>query len=223
MHYYVDGYNLMFRTSGAYDDLASRRQQLIEELNFKTQLLDLEVTLVFDSQYQPGQGDRSHFQNLEILFTDEGETADECIVNEIKSEKYPASKITVVTSDKKLAWFARRCRATTVSTEEFIVWLNKRCRNRLRKRTEPITKPKVVPKAPSPTPKKTDDDYYLEEFQSRLLKLEAEQPQPPKKAIRKSKQKRKKLESPPDDDVSKSMLDMERWLYLFEKEVDSSQ
>lgn len=213
----------MFRTSGDRDDLASRRQELIEDLSTKIQLLGLSVTLVFDSQYQIGDSERTHFQDLEIIFTDHGETADERIVEEIKSEKYPASKITVVTSDKKLAWFARRSSAATIPAEVFIIWLNKRCSNLLRKRKEGIVKKKPLPVVV--TPKKNieigSDDFYLKEFESRLSKIEAEKPPP--KLVKKSKQKRKKIETPPDDDASKSLLDMERWLHIFERNLGNSK
>ena len=51
---------------------------------------------------------RSHYDELEILFTAEGETADEYIIDEIKNHPHPQQE-TVVTSDKKLAWHVRHC------------------------------------------------------------------------------------------------------------------
>ena len=69
MHYFIDGYNLLFRTTYASEDLAFQRQQIILDLNKKIQVLNLDVTIVFDSQYHPGESERFHYNQLEIEFT----------------------------------------------------------------------------------------------------------------------------------------------------------
>lgn len=247
MHYYVDGYNLMFRISTANNDISGQRQQLIEDLNSKAQFLNLNITVVFDSQYKLGNSERFHFQQLEIVYTDHGETADQRILEEIQSEKYPSSKITVVTSDKKLAWFARRCSAATESVEDFMSWVNKRCKNRVRQRRDGIVKPKQSKKTgisvtPSPrtsslpplpvllVPKKVEklvaiqaplehnEDFYLETFQARYAEIkEKTKKAPTEPQKRKTKPKRKKIEASPEDEAEKGMLEMDRWLKIFER------
>jgi len=163
MHYLVDGYNFLFRLNADPKNLTERRQQLINDLGTKAQLLNLQVTLVFDSQYQQGESTRSHYKELEILFTSYGETADDRIIEEVQAAAKP-KQIVVVTSDKKLAWFARRCEAQTQSIEDFNTWLEKRYRNLYRGKKEK--------KEQSPGTKlETDIDRWLRLFEERHKRL----------------------------------------------------
>ncbi len=217
MHYYIDGYNLLFRHYGVSDDFAKDRQGLIEELSKMVQLLELNVTLVFDAQHQHEGSSRSHFQRLEIVFSAHGETADELILHMIKSELHPNKK-TVVTSDKKLAWFARRCAAKTESIEHFVDWLNKRHHNKLQQ----LKRIPELKKTVKPTPKKikplpTDHpeacfDFYLELFQK---EIEAQVPHESSgEPIRK---KGKPLKHRPTE---KPLSEVERWRQIFENRLD---
>ncbi|MFQ5444883.1 MAG: NYN domain-containing protein, partial [Nitrospinales bacterium] len=176
MHYLVDGYNLMFRVLHAGDDLQAQREEIILDLNEKIQVLHLDVLIVFDAQYQYGRGSRSHLNYLEICFTDKGETADDFIIHKLKSTENP-KQITVVTSDNKLGWRARRCLAKTETVEIFLTWLNKRYQNRIRQREkrQKATKTRSprgkkpsrklpIKRGPPPSPGKSAEesfDYYL--------------------------------------------------------------
>ena len=133
MHYYIDGYNLLFRVLRAGDDLQKQRQEITADIGKKVTLLELEATLVFDSHYQKDGYVRSHLNSLEIVFTAMGETADELILQELKESAHP-SQHTVVTSDKKLANLCRLRQAKTESIDEFLGWLNKRYKNKQRRR-----------------------------------------------------------------------------------------
>lgn len=228
MHYYIDGYNLMFRMLYAGDDLQAKREQIIRELSEKVQLLGLDATLVFDSYYQPEESTRGHFQALEVCFTNYGETADEFILQALKVSEYPQQQI-VVTSDKKLAMQARRRLAQTLSVEEFMSWLGKRYKNKLNqkkelkaaKKAEKALSPKIAPKKAeppstlSPLPKTSPEecfDFYLTQFEASLKECEAHALAPkPKK--RTPKIKKKKI---PKHEKSDSISDMERWLKIFE-------
>ena len=132
MHYYIDGYNLLFRITNAGENLQEPRQRIIQDLGKKIIVLNISATLVFDSQYEASPRSFTQIKNFEIHFTDHGETADEYIIEDLKKLADPEKTI-VVTSDKKLAWQARRHLAKTESVEEFIGWLNKRYKNRLKK------------------------------------------------------------------------------------------
>jgi uncharacterized protein len=224
MHYYIDGYNLLFRTMQTDDELADKRQSLIEDLNIKVQLLELEVTLVFDSHYQPGESTRSHYAHLEILFSAHGETADELILEEIKSERYPSKK-TVVTSDKKLAWFARRCSAKTESVEQFLEWLNKRYKNKIRQKLLPdprkATKNPKIEKIIIPVPAKNPEecfDFYLDQFQKRFEVIEEARPK------RENKQDKAKSQdkSPKKQERKLHISDAQRWQQAFERKIQDS-
>lgn len=215
--YYIDGYNLLFRSFLDESKLADVRQQIIKNLNEMAAFLKLEIILVFDAQHQMGDSSRSHYQHLEILFSAYGETADELILEEIKSKKYPKT-ITVVTSDKKLAWFARRCSARTESVEDFLNWLNRRYQNKIRrneqedskqdqpaKKIKSPEKKKHIPQASS-SPEECYD-FYLSQFEDNLKVIEQEK-MPPHPQV-KPEQKR-------DVKRTDSINDMERWLKLFE-------
>lgn len=158
MHYFIDGYNLMFRLMEATGNFQFERELIIYDLHHKTELLNLDVTLVFDAQYRLGYGERSHLQHLEICFTDQGETADEYILNELKNSRTPKQE-TVVTSDKRLACKVRDYQVKTMSVEEFTSWISK-----------PIKKKNIVKKAQPIVEQKVVDgelDFYLKEFEKR--------------------------------------------------------
>lgn len=234
MHYYIDGYNLMFRLGRDENTLTTQRQQLISELNIKLKLLEVEATVVFDSQYQLGESSRSHFQHLEILFSAYGETADNCILEEIKSENNPHHTV-VVTSDKKLAWFARRCSAKTESVEQFMDWLNKRYKNKLRQQKEGVKAPKTLlvkekisqPHSPPKEPKASASaeecyDYYLAEFQKRFEELPVSREVTNAKTEKSAKKKGTEKKGIKKNSVSKKdsghVDDMTRWLRAFSGE-----
>lgn len=232
MHYYIDGYNLLFRLSGSRNDFAKQRQALIDELNHKVGLLGLNVTIVFDAQHQPESGSRSHYKKLKVIFSEPNETADDRILEEIKIEQKPHLH-TVVTSDKKLAWFARRCLAKTESVEQFIEWLDKRYANRIRQNREApqqvaspkkaIVPKKVVQAKPPPEstlPAEKCTDYYLEQFQKNFEEIEKQTIKKPKKETQK-KPTTKSRKKPPRHDEDKPLSDIARWEEIFERRLES--
>ncbi|NGX43245.1 MAG: hypothetical protein K940chlam7_01539 [Chlamydiae bacterium] len=190
MHYFIDGYNLMFRVLHVGDDLQSQREQIILDLNEKIQFLSLDVTIVFDAQYQYGGGSRSHLQYLEICFTDEGETADDYIISAIKASSNPRAEI-VITSDKKLAWRARRHLAKTEAVDAFLAQLNKRYRKIKQQkgellktqktsfpRTKPIKREKPVEPVAEPSSEASPEQcfqYYLYQFEKKYREKQKDQ------------------------------------------------
>lgn len=187
MHYFIDGYNLLFYLFGAsVHDFQARREKLIQELNLEIEFLSLDVTLVFDSHFAPGEGSRSHFRHLEILFTPEGISADDLIIQKL-SHSRDARKEVVVTNDKKLALRARQHLASSQSLENFLNWLTRRYSNKKRNKVKPIG---LLKKASSsnlpPSPSKAENleeppqmpikpqekivegslEYYLETFEA---------------------------------------------------------
>ena len=183
MLYIIDGYNFMFRILHAGDDLQSQRQQIIRDINDKIQLVHLEVTIVFDAPYQCGEGSRTHLNHLEICFTDEGESADDFIIQKLKHASHP-KQITVVTSDNKLAWRARRYLAKTEKVEVFLAWLNKKYHSKARQQkqrtpTAPSRRLKEQPcqDGPPPSPGATPEesfDYYLYQFEKKFQEMESD-------------------------------------------------
>ena len=46
MHYYIDGYNLLFRTLQGTRELRTQREALVIDLDLKAGLLGLDITVV---------------------------------------------------------------------------------------------------------------------------------------------------------------------------------
>lgn len=235
MHYFIDGYNLLFRIKKAKDDLASQRESFIQELNQKVSLVKIDVSLVFDAPFQIGDRRRSHFDALEILFTAEGETADDYILEEIKNSLSPQQE-TVVTSDKKLAWYARRCSAHTESVEDFMSWLNRAYKNKLRqiKKTKPLTAiipppPVSAPSSKIPSkdaPLEAYTDYYARIFEAEWQDITQQEQIRKQEAKLAQKHKPRTPRRPPkdpfqkeDEPEAKTATQMERWLKAFEKRL----
>lgn len=212
MHYYIDGYNLMFRMRQKADSLEEQREKTLEELEKKIQKINLDATIVFDAQYQLDLSSRTHKGALEICFTDRGETADDYIISELKACENPRNE-TVITSDNRLAWRARQKNAKTESVEDFLLWLNKRAQKQSKKHV--ILEKRVVvrgsviepnaPKAPLPG----TVEYYQAEFEKRVPELKAKS-EPAKSLERQEKTKPKKRE-----EESSEESEMARWLRLF--------
>jgi predicted RNA-binding protein with PIN domain len=239
MHYFIDGYNLLFRLLHGSEDLQSQREAIIYDLNQKVSLVKIDVSIVFDSTFQIGERTRTHYDQLEILFTAEGETADEYIMDEIKNHAYPQQE-TVVTSDKKLAWQVRNRSAHTETVEEFILWLNRAYKNRIRQfkkeKHTVVTPPPASRKEtyyslvpPKDAPLGTYTDYYAQVFESEwqeiLIKEEEKCKQASlaqfstkKRPPRKPKKRKDPFEAPQTPE-EKAATETERWLRIFEKRL----
>lgn len=238
MHYFIDGYNLLFRLLHGGNDLQSQREAIIYDLNQKISLVKIDVSIVFDSAFQIGERTRTHYDQLEILFTAEGETADEYIMDEIKNHTHPQQE-TVVTSDKKLAWRVRNRSAHTETVEEFTLWLNRAYRNKVRqlkKEKHKVIAPPPSSRKPAPrslvppkdAPLEAYADYYTQVFESEwqeiLLKEEkqkqasAASPSTKKRPPRKPKHRRDPFELPQTPE-EKAATETERWLKIFEKRL----
>lgn len=116
MHYLIDGYNLIFRFNSEEENLEAQRQELIERLNEHPRL---KLTLIFDAHNQEDDLRRTHYKNVEILYSGRGETADDLILTMIENAEVPGN-YTVVTSDKQLASAFRRHGGRSVSAEAFL-------------------------------------------------------------------------------------------------------
>lgn len=239
MHYFIDGYNLIFRLLHEEEDLQSKREAIIHDLNQKISLLRIDASIVFDATSQLGDGTRTHYDQLEILFTAEGETADEYIMEEIRNHPHPQQE-TVVTSDKRLAWRVRNRSAHTESVEEFTFWLNRAYKNKQRQ----LKKGKQIPPISPPKPKVSSknslpvqgasleacEDYYAQIFESKweeiVKKEEAKKSDAllsasKKRTPRTPKQKRPDPFEAPLSNEERAESEQERWEKIFEKRLNS--
>lgn len=209
MLYLIDGYNLLFRLLDKGDEIQKSREKMIRDIGRKATLAALRCLLIFDSKYQPGEQTSHKEGDLLVVYTNEGETADEWIYQAVK--KSQEKGITrVVTSDKKLARQIRLKGVQTLPCEEFMSYLNKRFKATLRALKQEKDKfPTLLPETSPPSKKKPlkgSTLYYEEIFEKNLLKTT---PKPKKEVKRPSaitKTKREKITSESEN---------ERWARLF--------
>lgn len=161
MHYLIDGYNLLFRKFEVEDQLQEKRERFLKLL--RSRIGSLHVSIIFDAQHTVGEATRSGYGPLDVIFTNQNETADDCILKLVKPKQ-----TVVVTSDKHLAREARHLGAKTETAEQFLARLDKRVPKK-----KPVTIPKkrgeLVVTRPTKKPGKSATfaecfDYFLEQF-----------------------------------------------------------
>lgn len=99
----VDGYNVI----GAWDelnrlkerDIAQARSRLLDILSEYKAFTGNRVIIVFDALYVKGTESRKSENNVEVIYTKEDETADECIEKLVQSLKNVKNQVYVATSD----------------------------------------------------------------------------------------------------------------------------
>ncbi|WP_407271465.1 NYN domain-containing protein [Radiobacillus sp. PE A8.2] len=99
----VDGYNII----GAWEelkrlkdsDLDQARNILIEKMAEYQSYRGCRVIVVFDAYYVRGVETKQKSYKVEVIFTKENETADECIEKLIKGVKNVKTQVYVATSD----------------------------------------------------------------------------------------------------------------------------
>ena len=193
MYYIIDGYNLLFRKLHAREseNLKVERQKIVQELSKKLKIAGLHASLIFDAHQKEGLSEQFFVEDLRIYFTDEGETADDHIVELIRKSSKPQEQI-VVTSDSILAWRTRRRGANSLTVEEFLTTLERIYKKKLNPKTlpTPLLKPSI--KKPS-----------LEEHYEKIFE---------------EKSQRKKIEGKKIEkrETKKPESDYERWLRIFD-------
>jgi len=228
MHYFIDGYNMLFRTNQSFKDLQTERELLLQELNQKAFLLNLNISVIFDAAYRAGERNRSHLHALEIIYTAERETADEYLIDMTCQMSQPRH-IVVVTNDKILASKLRHSSVKIETIEYFKQWLNRSYAKRLngpKEKKKPlislISHP-ILLKVEELAPKIIQEpelEYYQRVFEKEheaLKKLEKIKKRPVKKV-----RKPKKIEDPFDPPrlIKEEATEMERWLKAFEKNLE---
>jgi predicted RNA-binding protein with PIN domain len=140
MHYFIDGYNFLFQLYEEIDPLREKREEVIQHLQGILQDLRLNATIVFDSHHRQSFSFPTRFEknDLEIIYTPSGQTADAYIIEALTWNKHNHTK-TVVTSDKHLAVKVKSLGAKVLSIDQFIKMIIKKSslpRNKETKVTE---------------------------------------------------------------------------------------
>lgn len=118
MPYIIDGNNVMGQTPGWHRDKPAARTRLLAQLAVFAKLKRIRVTAVFDGGADDRFPEGSAYQGVKVLYAERGSDADRRILKLIESSADPAG-ITVVTSDRQLAFLVRSAGARTVRSGEF--------------------------------------------------------------------------------------------------------
>lgn len=178
MHYLLDGYNFLFRRYQEERPLSSLRENMLEDL---LQMLSppserapplIDLSIIFDSTL-PCDGsliDRHLLHYLEVIFTSNGESADQHILALVQRSPHPAH-YTVITSDKTLSNAARFHGAQTLSISEFTRLMDRQRLRSKRSTGRPAKEDRVSSHQPlppqSPLIAESDHERWLRIFEER--------------------------------------------------------
>lgn len=116
MHYWIDGYNLLFFLTKSYKAVREREREILIAIGN----LNLDATVVFDGkQKEPNEVIRGHLKNLEIIYTSPSQSADDYILEQIDASPNPSQEV-VVSSDRELIGKARQRGASIQTVQQFL-------------------------------------------------------------------------------------------------------
>lgn len=118
MAYIVDGNNVMGQTPGWHRDKSKSRRGLLEQLTAFARATKARVTVVFDGGPDRVAPEGSAFRGVRILYAERGSDADARIERIVETAQDPRG-LTVVTSDRHLAFLVRSRGASVVRSGEF--------------------------------------------------------------------------------------------------------
>ncbi|HXG93103.1 MAG TPA: NYN domain-containing protein [Blastocatellia bacterium] len=118
MPYIIDGNNVMGQTPGWHRDKARARQRLLEQLAAFARIKKSRITVVFDGAPDDLMPDGSAFHGVKVLYAERGSDADTRIIRLVEAAANPRG-LTVVTSDRHLAFVVRSCGASVIRSGEF--------------------------------------------------------------------------------------------------------
>ncbi len=98
----VDGYNVIGTNSPTNwnsTELANERLRLIHDLSEYQAITGRKVILVFDAHRSSGSQVKTVIEQVTVIYTQHGETADACIERLVRDHKSPHRRIYVATSD----------------------------------------------------------------------------------------------------------------------------
>ncbi len=118
MGYLVDGNNVMAQRVGWHRDKRGARRRLLEELAQFAAVKRASVTVVFDGAPEAHFADGSLYRGVRVFYAERGSNADERIKQMVEAARERRT-LRVVTSDRALAEYIRRCGAQHMRAGEF--------------------------------------------------------------------------------------------------------
>jgi len=119
----VDGYNMIgswpeLVQLKKHEKLEEAREALLHELSSYAKFQGIEIIVVFDAQNVPGITATYKKYQLEVIFTEEGQTADSYIEKEAGLRNNALTQVSVATSDLAEQWVIFSQGALRVSARE---------------------------------------------------------------------------------------------------------
>ena len=118
MSYLVDGNNVMGQRVGWHRDKAGARRRLMSELAGFARGAGVTVEVVFDGAPEEFFPDGSYFMGVRVFYAERGRDADSRIKDLVESSRERRT-LKVVTSDRALADYVRRCGVEVIRSGEF--------------------------------------------------------------------------------------------------------
>ena len=118
MSYLVDGNNVMAQRVGWHRDKPGARRRLLTELARFAREAGVSVEAVFDGAPDEFFPDGSYFMGVRVFYAVRGSDADSRIKELVEASRERRT-LKVVTSDRALADYVRRCGAQVVRAGEF--------------------------------------------------------------------------------------------------------
>jgi predicted RNA-binding protein with PIN domain len=118
MSYLVDGNNVMAQRVGWHRDKAGARRRLLMELARFAREAGATVEAVFDGAPDEFFPDGSFFMGVRVFYAARGSDADARIKQLVEASRERRT-LKVVTSDRALADYVRRCGAQVIRSGEF--------------------------------------------------------------------------------------------------------
>jgi predicted RNA-binding protein with PIN domain len=118
MSYLVDGNNVMGQRIGWHRDKPGAQRSLLDELARFAMARRATVTVVFDGAPLKHFADGASYRGVRVFYAERGSNADERIKGLVEDSRERRTLL-VVTSDRALADYVRRCGAQVVRAGEF--------------------------------------------------------------------------------------------------------
>jgi len=118
MSYLIDGNNVMAQRVGWHRDKPGARRRLLEEVARFARAAGVTVEVVFDGAPDEFFPDGSDFMGVRVFYAERGSDADQRIKQLVESSRERRT-LKVVTSDRALSDYVRRCGVRVVKSGEF--------------------------------------------------------------------------------------------------------
>lgn len=118
MSYLIDGNNVMAQRVGWHRDKPGARRKLLDEVAKFAQMNRISVTVVFDGAPEQHVADGSSYRGVRVFYAERGSNADERI-KRLVEESRERRTLWVVTSDRELSDYVRRCGARIIRSGDF--------------------------------------------------------------------------------------------------------